>query len=479
MKITQTRSRLVKPLYIAIALYLLAGSLETGLFYAKAHEAISSDLTAIGRKLVILFSTLSTVVLLRWLIADTPFNFLRKYTVAPLLKSIVTLLIYFGAAMVLLNRLFGINITPLLTTSAVLTGVLALSLQETLKNLFTGLWINTERIVTKGDWVKVADKEGQVLDVTWRTTMLLTRTNNCIYLPNRMLAEGVLENCSHPTPLHVVEVIVGAGYHEPPNKVKEVLLDIARETGSVLKKPEPEVHIASFGDSSINYKLRAWIDVSQSILPLVRDDLYSKIWYGLRRNDIELPFPVRTIHYKAEESTPSGEMILASLKEIDFLRPLSDEELKKVSSSSRIDLFGKGEAIVKQGETGDTCYFIRSGNVDVMLGDSTDTGSYITTLRAGEFFGEMSLLAGEPRTATVVAREDCKCIVVSSQAFHTIFTDNPDLAESLSELLVKRSGELKEIRSRVVSEMEKTEAEAAAKKNIMKKIKLFFKVRDV
>ncbi len=470
------RPNLFRPLYIALLLYLIAGGLEAGLIFARSSEIISVDLAATGKKVVILFSTLSTVILLRWIIVDTPFNFLRKYTVAPLLKSILSLLIYFVAAMTLLNKIFGINIKPLLTTSAVLTGVLALSLQETLKNLFTGLWINTERVVAKGDWIKIADKEGQVLDVTWRTTRLLTRTNNCIYLPNRMLAEGVLENCSHPTPLHVVEVMVAAGYHDPPNKVKEILLDMAKETTSVLKKPEPEVLIAEFGDYSINYRLRTWIDVSHSFFPNVRNELYGKIWYGFKRNNIELPFPVRTIHHREEEKAPSGEMILASLKDIDFLRPLSDEELKRVASSSRIDIFGKCETIVRQGEAGDTCYFIQSGSVDVMLADSTGRENYITTLRKGEFFGEMSLLAGEPRTATVVAREDCKCIVVSSQAFHTIFTDNPDLAESLSELLVRRSGELEEIRNRAVSEMEKAEAETAARHKIRNKIRKFFKM---
>lgn len=207
METQARRPNLFRPLYIALFLYLIAGGVEAGLIFARSSEIISADLAATGKKVVILFSTLSTVILLRWIIVDTPFNFLRKYTVAPLLKSILSLLIYFVAAMTLLNKLFGINVKPLLTTSAVLTGVLALSLQETLKNLFTGLWINSERLVAKGDWVRIADKEGQVLEVTWRTTKLLTRTNNCIHLPNRMLAEGVLENCSHPTPLHVVEVM--------------------------------------------------------------------------------------------------------------------------------------------------------------------------------------------------------------------------------------------------------------------------------
>lgn len=476
METKSPRTRLFRPLYIALFLYLVAGALEAGLILAESEGIISADLASTGEKVVLLFSTLGTVILLRWLIVDTPFNFLRKYTVAPLLKSIITLLIYFGAAITLLHRLFGINIRPLLTTSAVLTGILALSLQETLKNLFTGLWINTERVVAKGDWIKIADKEGMVLEVTWRTTRLLTRTNNCIYLPNRMLAEGVLENCSHPTPLHVVEVIVAAGYHDPPNRVKEILLDVARGTDPVLKEPEPEVLISNFEDSSINYRLRAWIDVSKSFYPHVRDELYGKIWYGFRRNNIELPFPVRSIRHKEEEKVPSGEAILASLKEMDLLRPLGDEELKRVASSSRIEIFGKGETIVRQGDEGDTCYFIRNGSVEVMLEEPEEGKRHIATLKTGEFFGEMSLLAGEPRTATVVAKEDCTCVVVSSEAFHAILAENPDLAESLSDLLIARSGELEEIRSMVASEREKAEAEEAARHRIRNKIRHFFKM---
>src|SRR4030067_3505723 len=156
----QKRSNLVKPLYIALLLYLIAGAIETGILFAKSNDIASPVIINGEKKAIIFFSTVSAVILLRWIVSDAPFNFLRRHTVTPMLKSMINLLIYFGAVMILLNRLFGINLAPLLTTSAVLTGLLALSLQETMKNLFTGLWINTDRIVAKGGWVKVAVKEG-------------------------------------------------------------------------------------------------------------------------------------------------------------------------------------------------------------------------------------------------------------------------------------------------------------------------------
>lgn len=476
MDAKSSRSKLFRPLYIVILLYLLTGAVEAVLIFAKSHDILSSDQIAVGKKVVVLFSTLGTVILLRWLVADTPFAFLRRYTAAPLIKTLVTLFIYFGAGMTLLNQLFDINIKPLLTGSAVLTGVLALSLQETIKNLFTGLWINTERVVTKGDWIKIADREGQVLEVTWRTTRLLTKEGDCIYLPNRMLAEGVLENYTHPTSLHVIEVTVGAGYHHPPNNVKTILMDVASSTDSVLKQPQPEILVANFGDSSINYRVRVWIDDYQKVSP-VKSELYSKIWYVFKRNNVEIPFPMRVAYIRTEEKASDTDSIVYSLKNIEFLSPLKEEQLIRVASFSKVEVFGAGETIVRQGEHGDTCYFIQSGSVEIMLRDEAGKERFIASLGAGQFFGEMSLLAGEPRKATVSAKEDCSCIVISSKAFHTIFNETPELAESLSDLLAKRYSELEEAH-KAMSESEKIEAHKAAKHNIMGKIKRFFKMKE-
>jgi len=469
------RAKLLKPLFTSLILYSIAGIFKAVIIIAKANAFHFPQLIRIGEKSLTLFFTLGTVILLRWLIADAPFSMLRRYTVAPLLKSIITFLLYFGTVLVLLNRLFGINLTPLLTTSAVLTGVLALSLQETLKNFFTGLWINTERVVAKGDWVKIADKEGKVLEVTWNTTRLLTRKNDCIYIPNRILMEGHLENYSYPSPLHTVEVDIGASYNDPPNKVKNVLIDLAKDLPHVTTEPKPEAWIINYSDFSINYKLRAWVNDFR-LVPYVKTEINSRIWYAFRRNNIEIPFPVRVSYVREDKKVSKTEIIMNSLKNIEFLNLINYDELRNIAAYSSFETFGAGETIVKQGDTGDTFYLIHSGIVDVLYKDSARNEKLLATLKQGEFFGEMSLLAGEPRAATVIAHEDTSCIVVSSKGFKSAFIKNPNLAESLSELLAKRSGKLEEIKNLAISEREKLEAERDAQKNILKKIKEFFKV---
>lgn len=478
MKTPSQLKNLFKPLITALVLFAASGAVSALLYAARKNGIQSPLLFNVGEKAITLFSALGVLFLIRWLVADAPFKFLQKYTAAPIAKTLINLLLYFGAAMFLLNKLLKINLMPLLTTSAVLTGIMVLSLQETLKNLFTGLWINMERIVAKGDWVRIGEKEGRIMEVTWRTTRLMTREDDCIFLPNRLLAEGTLENYTYPTARHVVCIDIGASYKDAPNLVRAVLLAVAAETQSALKDPAPDVWLLSYGDFSVNYRLRVWVNDFE-IVPEVKTEIYGKIWYSFRRHRIEIPYPARTVYQRAEETEEKEEVsyardfITGSLRGVDFLSPLKEDELLSVASNARVVVFGQGEVIVRQGEPGDTCYILQEGSAEIVLRDSYGSESIVATLRQGGFFGEMSLLTGEPRSATVKAKDDCTCIVIGSKAFQTIFRENPGITERLSALLAERSSELDEAKA-------KTESKAGAgqdiQRHILNRIKRFFKM---
>ncbi len=468
---TKARKKLFWPMFIGLMFILAALLVREGVFFARARDIDAPRLFLAGDKAFILFTAIGAVFLLRWFIADAPFSLLRRYTVAPLLRAISTLLIYFGAAFYLLHRLVGINLTPLLTTSAVLTGILVLSLQETIKNLFTGLWINMDRIVARGDWVRAGDKEGQVMEVTARTTRLLTRQNDYIYLPNKVLAEGVVENYSYPSPLHKVLIDISASFNDPPNKVIDVLVEVAGGTRGVLKEPPPAVWIMSIGEFDVKYRLRACVDDYGDELD-IKTEIIKRVWYAFRRNHIEIPFPARSIyHHKPLGERYSSEFMVNALKGMDFLAPLNDDEMKKVAASAKIETFGSGEAMVRQGEKGHTCYFILSGGADVLIHDAAGSETFIATLRAGEFFGEMSLLTGEPRKATVTAKADSTCIVIDPQSFKLIFDEHPDMAGRLSVLLAKRLSEHAEAKSKAAT---RADTGMNAQGSILSRIKRFF-----
>lgn len=455
----------------AFGFAIIAALLRGGTYLAESQELSWPTAVGFSNNAFIVVSTLSGVLFLRWLIADAPFNLLRRYTFAPLLKTFTSLLLTFGAILFLLNMLLGVNVLSLFTTSAVLTGIIALSMQDTFKNLFTGLWINMERIVAKGDWVRIADKEGKVMEVTWRTTRILTRENDYIFIPNRILADGILENYTYPSSLHIVEVKVSASYKDPPNKVKDMLLELAMHTNGVVEEPYPVVWITGYGDFSVHYSLRVWTN-DFKLAPDVYSDISTAVWYAFRRNHIEMPYPVRTVYYRKTEAQPNTD-IVGVLKSIDFLNALDDKAIASVADYSRLEVFGHGEAIVREGEDGRTSYYIICGSVDVVHKGSGHKDTHLTTLAAGGLFGEMSLLTGEKRNATVLAKEDTTCLVIDSGAFKKIFNENPQTADRLSELLARRRAEHHDSKTRASA---RPDALKDDEHDILAGIKRFFKI---
>jgi small-conductance mechanosensitive channel/CRP-like cAMP-binding protein len=464
-----------KPLAVVILFFLLAAAFHIVFIIGKG--ALPPQGENIISKAVTLFVALGVLFFIRWLIVDAPLSFLKRFTVVPLLKTLISLILYFIAAIYLLHRLAGIDLTPLLTTSAVLTGIIALSLQETLKNLFTGIWINTERVVAKGDWVNISGKEGKVMDVTWRTTRLLTFSNDYMYIPNKLLSEGQVENYTYPSPRHIINIDIGASYKDPPNKVKEVLLQVASENPYVMKDPSPEVYLVTFGDFSIQYRLRAWIN-DYGVILKAKSSLQYNVWYAFKRNDIEIPFPIRTVYqHQVVAKEAVSEDVEGCLKRVDFLKPLKDAEIRKVADTAMMQIYGENETIFKQGDKGDTCYFIKQGAVDILIKDERMLDSYVATLEAGMFFGEMSLLTGEDRKATAVAKRDAMLVVIDSRGFSDVFRNNPDLMGKLSEIVAVRSLELEEVRKRALTESELIERRKDKSKAILDKIRHFFTSR--
>lgn len=460
-----------KPLAVVLLFSLVAAGFK--IIFIVGRDVLPGQGARIIDGFFVLFTALAVMFFVRWVISDAPLAFLRQLTIVPLLRTLISLTLYFITAVYLLHRLAGINLTPLLTTSAVLTGIIALSLQETLKNLFTGVWINTERLVAKGDWVNIGGKEGRIMDVTWRTTRLLTFSNDYVYLPNKLLSEGHVENYTYPTLLHIAEIDIGTSYHDQPNKVKDVLIGVALEEPGVLSEPYPEVYLTAFDNFSIRYKLRVWINDYGSILK-VKSGLYYNIWYAFKRDNIEMPFPVYH-YYEKPISMIKSEDIETYLKGMDFFKPLSDAEIRRVSAAAKMEVYGAGEIIFRQGEKGDTCYFIKEGAVDVFLKGEAGKENYVATLEVGGFFGEMSLLTGDDRKTTVKAKKDSLLIVIDSRSFCDVFEKSPDLMESISKIVADRSVELEEVKRKIITEAEKIEAHRVASRAVLEKIRSFFK----
>ncbi len=338
--------------------------------------------------------------------------------------------------------------TTLFTASAVGTLIIGLALQETLQNLLAGIALVTERTYYIGDWVWLGDEEGEVVHISRRTTRLRTRLNDVVTLPNRLIASGKIRNQSKPTSVHAEMVFVGAPYETPPNRVREVLRQAVAEVPGVLKDPPPVFRVNQFGDSSIEYQVKIFLsDLAR--LPDIKSDTRVQIWYHFHRAGISIPFPIRDVRVArtpAAAQAEPPEAVRTRLQSVALFRELPETLLDVLARGARLEEFGAGERVVQQGDRGESCYVVDAGVLAVLVADA-GAERKVAELAPGDLFGEMSLLTGEVRSATVRAQVDTRLVRVGAEALRAALEQAPDLATHLAEVVTLRKEGLLEARA--------------------------------
>lgn len=400
-----------------------------------------------------------------------------------IIRDIVQGLVYVAGAAVVL-RSVGVDPGSLLTTSALLTAVIGLSLQETLGNLFAGLAIQAQRPFEMGDWINVDTDPrlvGRVIEINWRATTVLTTDQVELIIPNSVLAKSTIHNFTKPTPYSRREIFVQAPYEIPPQRALEALATSTEDVDGICSSPAPTAQLRLFADSGIEYRLTYFID-DFAQRDHIDSEVRQRIWYAFQRSGISIPFPIRTVHVHTVTDQARTEAVKldvakrkASLLRVDFLRLLPEESLDRLASLSRTLPFMPGEAVIRQGEPGSELYIVQRGDVAVCVErDDTASIAELARLGPGEFFGEMSLMTGEKRTATVRAFSECELVEVGKDAFHEVIASDPKLVEPMTRILAERQLAIEEnLTAR--ARRSKTEEEAT-KKALLDKIRRFFQL---
>jgi small-conductance mechanosensitive channel/CRP-like cAMP-binding protein len=360
-------------------------------------------------------------------------------------RDLLTLALWAFVVMVVLRAFFKIDVAALLAIPAVITVVIGWALQETLGNIFSGLTLQISQPFQPGDWVRSADKVGRVQGVGWRATTIVTRGNERVEIPNAQLAKDVLFNYAN----HAVadEIAIGISYDEPPNRVREVILGVLRDMPDILHHPGPEILAWEYGDSAIRYRVKYWL-ADYGLTEQVHDRVISSLWYALRRHGIEIPFPIRTLKVSREHRIADADLrreIIGELRGVDFLHQLSEDEMRILGGAACVRRFGAGELLVREGELGDSLYIIRHGVVDVSAAGADGRPVHLSELRRPAFFGEMGLMTGEPRNATIRARTDVEVIEMPREGFTELFRAHPDAAAQMSEIIAARMSQRREL----------------------------------
>jgi small-conductance mechanosensitive channel/CRP-like cAMP-binding protein len=393
-----------------------------------------------------------------------------------ILRSLIDFALTFVAAGVVLRSKYQLDLSSLLATSAVLSVVLGFALQETLGNLFSGLTLHAEQPFGRGDWISFSKYYGRVVDVGWRSTRIVTLENDDLTIPNSLLAREPVVNHSRPTLMEAVDLMLTIDMDVAPARAKEVLLEAVRGCARVMQTPEPLVQLAAFGDHGATYRVRFFYE-DHNAGRAVRDEVHTAIWYALRRAAVEMPYPQQTVSYReraadADERRRKEHFAEAQdlLSRIDFVAALSGEARRILSERARFLEYGPGQAVVRQGEQGDTFYLVARGECAVRI--KVEAGEKeVARLGRGKFFGEMSLLTGDPRTATVVATTDAALLAIDRDAFERVFAQDPDVAQELAAVIARRRLALESARAEGAAATQAVEKEAS---NLLGRIRSIF-----
>jgi len=376
----------------------------------------------------------------------------RTHRAPPRIFRDVTQAVVYVVVLLLTLRAVGVEPSSLLTTSALLTAVIGLALQDTLGNMVSGLALQMQRPFMVGDWIQFdadARQIGQVTEVNWRATTVMTSDLIEVIIPNAHLAKTAIRNYSRPSPISRRTITVSGPYETSPRRVHDAILAAIAGTTGVVHDPAPWVQTRNFAESGVEYAIYFFID-NFADRDRIDGNVRDRVWYALQRGEVSIPFPQRTVHLHAVSEESRGRSLQRELERrdqvlrcVDFLEVLPAEAHRALAAAASVRLYAPGEIIVAQGDTSGELFIIDRGEVVVELPREDRSAREVARLGAGKFFGEMGLMTGEQRKASVRAAEECELLVVSHDAFQsTLASSNTDVIEKISELLLERQAEL-------------------------------------
>jgi small-conductance mechanosensitive channel/CRP-like cAMP-binding protein len=393
---------------------------------------------------------------------------------------------YVAAALILLGHIGSANaLAAVFTTGTIITAAVGFALQDTLANVIGGVTLQLERTIGVGDWIKVNELVGEVKAIRWRQTSIETRNWDTVVIPNNTLMKSnviVLGRRAGSPRQHRQYVYFNVDYRYPPTTVIATVNEAisAGPLDNVASEPAAHCLLLDFKDSYGSYAVRYWLtDLNPDEITdsLVR----CRIVFALKRQGISVAIPAyRT--FQTEEGAQKSERIVAenmarrirALSHVDLFAPLTDDEKTFLGHRLLDSPFATGEVMARQGDESPCMYLIVKGRAEVRLAlEGGSPSSALAELGEGQFFGEMGLMTGDPRSASVTAISDVTCLRLDKDDFREVLRRRPEIAEAISQILATRRGELELVRDRLHGEAMKDRSKSA-QNDLLQRIRKFF-----
>jgi len=379
-------------------------------------------------------------------------------------------------------RLAGMDLASLVTTSAVITAVIAFAMQDTLGNVLGGLFLELDQSIAVGDWVRIDDLSGRVVEIRWRHTAIRSRNGETVIMPNSLLMKARFAVIGDPEREAVRWrrwIWFEVGLEVPAGRVLAAAEQAlaGAEIANVAAEPRPNCVLMDFGPGHCRYALRYWLTdprADDSTDGAVRTHLLA----ALGRAGIPLALPQSVVHrIKEGEAREAAlhereiEAGVAALRATELFACLAESELRVLAGRLVRAPFAAGDVVTRQGAVAHWLYLLVSGEAEVWVDAADAPRRRVAVLGPGTVFGEMGMMTGEPRRATVTARTDVECYRLDKAGFERTIRSRPAIAEDISRVLAARESGLRHA-------LAEAQAEAAAARlrpeNLLERIRAFF-----
>lgn len=386
-----------------------------------------------------------------------------------LMRQIIALMVWAVTGGILAGVIFRVPLGSLVTTSGMMVAVIGIALKNMISDLATGLSLP----VKVGDWIEVDGNLGRVVEVSWRATRLLTRADIMVIIPNTHLMSKPFRNFSQPEDYFRDSFIVTLPSSVSVEQAERILLGSARQVEEVAALPvTPKTRIAKFGDNGIDWELRYYVPDAHN-MSRVRYQVQRNLLHNLRHAGITLPMAQIELHPVAA-LPPRDNCDADFLRGIEMFAGLSEDELTQLSGELSRQLIPAGKSVVHQGQPGESLFILKEGLLAVSIAGDGDLDTVVGQIVPGQFFGEMSLLTGAPRSATVRATVNSLVFEVARPALAPLLRSRPALVSHLSEMLAAR--QLRNAPKLEAARQNGDDRKQSLTKQLMGKINAFFRL---
>jgi branched-chain amino acid transport system substrate-binding protein len=370
-----------------------------------------------------------------------PLEIKSNRSVPNILQNFLAFLIYLLAFFGIVAYVFDQKLTSLLATSGMVAMIIGLAIQVNIANIFSGIAINLEHPFRINDWVKIGNEfSGKVVDITWRTIKIKKRDGSLLSLPNSIASESPIHNYNHPNRFfwNRIEIFVDPKHN--PEKIKGILMNAVLSVNGIVKSADP----------TIRFELNEWAAVfiifycldDYDLKFFYKSQVFEQAWIHLGRSGVRPAVQRQELYlYNGLEdrSEEDARRPITLLNEIDLFMYLNDEMKEDLSERMRLHHFQASDIVFKQGDKGDSLFVIREGVVGVWIKMDDGDAIEVARLGAGSFFGEMALLTGEPRTASIITKTESYLYEITKKDFAPIIEMSPQTVQKLSLELTQRS----------------------------------------